>query len=184
MFLHMGQFADLVTIAAEQHGLLRTENAVAAGVASATLHRWVADGRLEREAHGLYRVTALPQGRLTPYMEATLWANGHGVISHASALEMLELCDVFPPRICITVPAAYNPRKRGGEEYRVSRTDLPASDLTVYEGVPVATAFRAIMQSIEDGEDPEQLRLAIRNATTQGLLLRNEAAKLWARMKR
>lgn len=184
MFLHMGQFADLVTIAADQHGLLRTENAVAAGVASATLHRWVADGRLEREAHGLYRVTALPQDRLTPYMEATLWANGQGVISHASVLEMLELCDVFPPRICITVPTAYNPRKRGGEEYRVRRLDLPDSDITVYKGVPVVTAFRAILQSIDDGEDPEQLRLAIRIATTQGLLLRREKAALRERMKR
>ncbi len=180
----MGQFTDLVTIAVEQHGLLRTENAVAAGVASATLRRWVADGRLEREAHGLYRVTALPHDRLTPYMKATLWGNGHGVISQASALEMLELCDVFPPRICITVPAAYNPRKRGGEEYQVSRTDLPESDITVHEGVPTVRAFRAIMQSIEDGEDPEQLRLAIRNATTQGLLLRRESATLREKMKR
>lgn len=97
---------------------------------------------------------------------------------------MLELCDVLPPRICITVPAAYNPRKRGGEEYRVRRLDLPDTDATVHEGVPVVTSFRSIVQSIKDGEDPEQLRLAIRNATTQGLLLRSEAAKLWARMKR
>lgn len=184
MFLRMGQFAGIVAIAAEQHGLFRTENAVEAGVASATLRRWVADGRLERTAHGLYRVTALPQDRLSPYMEATLWANGQGVISHASALEMLELCDVFPPRICITVPAAYNPRKRDGEQYRVCRIDLSDTAVTVHEGVPVVMAFLAIMQSVDDGEDPEQMRLAIRNATAQGLLLRNDVAKLRARMKR
>ena len=184
MFLHMCQYAELVAIAAEQHGLLRTEDAAAVGVASSSLRRWVADGRLERKTHGLYRVTALPLDRLTPYMEAALWANGHGVISHASALEMLELCDVFPPRIRITVPANYNPRKRGGEDYRVIRTDLPASDITVHEDVPIVTAFRAIVQSIKDGKDPAQLRLAIRNATTQGLLLHREVSVLRERMKR
>lgn len=178
----MSQFAELVSIAADQHGLLSTEHAVRAGVASASLQRWVADGRLERVAHGLYRVIALPSDRLTAYLEATMWANGQGAVSHASALEMLELCDVLPPRICITVPARYGPRKHGGEHYRVRRLDLPSADLTEYEGVPVVTVFRAIAQSTSDGEDPTQLRLAIRNAIDRGLILDREVEQLSAMM--
>lgn len=176
------QYEALVEIAAENHGLVRTEDATGAGLARSNLHRLRVTGRVEEVSRGVYRVTALPTDRLTTYMEAVLWANGRGVISHASALEMLELCDIIPRRIHLTVPRAYNPRKAGGEGYEVHRNDLPAEDLTIREGVPVVTAFRAIKQALGDGEDREQLRLAVRTATREGLLLRSEAARLWARL--
>ena len=82
---------------------------------------------------------------------------------------MMELCDLIPRRIHITVPAAYNPRKAGAERYRVHRHTLYETDLSYYEGVPTVTAARAIHQSIRDGEDPDQLRTAIRNAFGEGL---------------
>lgn len=173
----------LVRVAADNHGLLRTEDAEGAGVAASALRKLRAAGRIERVAHGLYRVTALPADRLTPYMEAVLWANGRGAVSHASALEMMELCDIIPRRIHITVPETYNPRKKGGDRYRVHRHTLPEEDLTYYDGVPVVTAYRAIRQAIDDGEDPDQLRTAVRAATREGLLLRGEAARLWARLR-
>lgn len=184
MFLHIAtQYETLVGIAVENHGLLRTEDAVDAGIATATLHRLRVTDRIERVARGLYRVVALPPDRLTPYMEAVLWANGRGVISHASALEMMELCDILSRRIHITVPETYNPRKSGGEGYRVHRHTLPATEVSHYDGIPVVTAHRAIRQAIADGEDREQLRLAIRTATREGLLLKREAAQLRARLR-
>ena len=180
----MPTYDTLVTVAAENHGLVRTEDAVDAGVPAATLTRLTHAGRLERVAHGLYRVPALPEDRLTRFMEAVLWARGEGAVSHASALEMMELCDLLPRRIHITVPETYNPRKAGGEEFRVHRHTLPKTDLTYFEGVPVVTAYRAIRQAIDDAEDPAQLLLAIRTASSQGLLLRSEAARLRARLRR
>jgi predicted transcriptional regulator of viral defense system len=184
MFSHMpAQYDTLVEVAADNHGLVRTEDAVELGLAPATLTRLLAAGRIERVTRGLYRVTALPTDRLTPYMQAVLWANGRAAISHASALEMMELCDVVPRRIHITVREEYNPRKAGGDHYRVHRHTLPLADVTYYEGVPVVTAYRAIHQAIGDGEDPDQLQTAVRNASRQGLLLRGEAARLWARLR-
>jgi predicted transcriptional regulator of viral defense system len=180
----MRDFDTLVELAADQHGLVRTEDVVGAGVASSTLRRFRRDGRVERLAQGLYRVVAVPSDRMTPYLVAVMWANGSGVVSHGSALEMLELCDINPRRIHITVPEAYNPRRAGGEGFRVHRNDLPAQDMTQFEGVPVVSTFRAIKQSLDDGEDPQQVRLAIRNATARGMLLRPEAARLWARLRR
>lgn len=47
----------------------------------------------------------------------------------------------------------------------------------------MVTAFRAIMHSIENGEDPEQLRLAIHNAKEQELILRPEVSVLESKMK-
>lgn len=104
-----------------------------------------------------------------------MWARGEAAVSHLSAPEMMELCDVLPRHIRMTVPETYNPRKAGGEEFRVHRHTLPNTDLTYFEGVPV-TAYRAIRQAIGDGEDPAQMFLAIRNASSEGLLLRSEAA--------
>jgi len=179
----MRNYDALVAVAADNHGVLRTKDATAAGVGSSILNRFLLDGRLERLAHGLYRVTALPEDRLTPYTEATMWANGEGVISHASALEMQELCDILPRRIHITVPQTYNPRRAGGDRYQIHRYTLPPGDLTHYEGVSVVTAYRAIRQALNDGEDPAQLRLAVRSASRRGLLSRSEAARLWARLR-
>src|SRR5690606_38657488 len=107
--LVVGTFDTLVEVAAEQHGLVDTASARTLGIPPVSLTRYTTSGRLERVAHGLYRVTAIPDDRLTPYMAAVLWARGAAAISHASALEMLELCDVFPPKIHLTVPPAYRP---------------------------------------------------------------------------
>ncbi|MCV2396264.1 type IV toxin-antitoxin system AbiEi family antitoxin domain-containing protein [Actinotalea sp. M2MS4P-6] len=179
----MGAYDVVVGLAADAHGLVRAEDATREGVTAVALHRLAQDQRLERIAHGLYHVRAVPFDRLTPYMEAVLWARGVGVISHASALEMQELCDILPRRIHLTVPRAYNPRKAGHDQYHVHRLTLPPDAITNYEGVPVVTAATAITQALADGEDREQLRLAVRNASQRGLLLRREAARLWPRLR-
>lgn len=181
--LAMRTFDTLVEMAAEQHGLVDTVAVHAVGIPPATLTRYTKSGRLERIAHGVYRVPAIPEDRLTPYMEAVLWARGEAVISHASALEMLELCDVFPSKIHLSVPSSYRPRRAGGQHFRVHRQNLRPADVTAFSGVPVVTAYQAILQSADVGEDPEQLRLAVRNATKEGLLLRAEAARLKRRLK-
>lgn len=179
----MKPYEMLVALAADQHGLFRAQEAVDADIPRSTINRLVSDGRIERLAHGLYRVTALPQDRLTPYMEAVLWANGQGVISRASALEAQELCDLIPRRIHVTVPADYNPRKAGGDDYRVHRRSYTDRDITYHEGIPVARTYLAISEAHRDGEDPEQLRLAIRNAVDRGLLLQAEANELEMRIR-
>ena len=97
---------------------------------------------------------ALPGDRLTPYMEAVLWARGAAVISHASALEMLELCDVFPPKIHLTVPPTYRPRKAGGEHYRIHTQPLRSADIMVFSGVPVVTATRPKRDSFYAQKQP------------------------------
>lgn len=40
-----------------------------------------------------------PRTGSTKFMQATLWPRGLGIISHDSALDLWELCDVNPARI-------------------------------------------------------------------------------------
>lgn len=105
-----------------------------------------------------------------------MWAGG--AISHGSALEMQELCDILSNHIWVTVPAERNPRKQGCERFHVFRKTYPCNELTYYEGVPVVRAHIAIVQAMRVGEDPPQLRLAVENATARGLLLKEEVTAL------
>ena len=183
IFRPLGSYDDLIEIAAGQHGIVQAAAAQSAGVPASTLTRLVKSGRIQRVAQGVYRVPVIPEDRLTTYMEAVLWARGKAAISHASALELLELCDVFPQRTHLTVPPAYRRRRQGREHYEIHRESLEPEDVTSFLGVPVVTAYRAILQSARAGEDPEQLRLAVRNATSDGLLLRTEASRLRRRLR-
>ena len=36
-----------------------------------------------------------------------MWADRRGVLSHDTALDLYELCDINPARIHITIPTAY-----------------------------------------------------------------------------
>lgn len=74
------------------------------------------------------------------FSEAIAWTARRGVISHESALDLLgllELCDVNPPLIHLSVPRDYAPRRRGGAHYRVWRRNLDPADVIAVDGLPV-----------------------------------------------
>lgn len=48
-------------------------------------------------------------------MLATSWASGRGVLSHDTALDLHELCDINPAKVHLTLPPDYSPRRLGGD---------------------------------------------------------------------
>ncbi len=168
----------LVVIATDQHGLLTRAQARAAGVPASTMGRYIARGFLEPEAHAVYRLVAAPTDRFTPYQRAVLRAGPRACISHASVLEMLQLCDVLLPHTHVTVPRESRIRLGADPSYRVHRIDLPAEEVLVHEGIPLMAPRRAIREAIRGGEDPEQVALAIRSGAREGWLTRGERASL------
>ena len=142
----MGGFDDVLDVAVENSGYITVRGAVAAGIDATVLRKLTATGRLERIAQGVYRVPVLASGAHAAYAEAVAWTGGRGVISHESALDLLELCDVNPPAIHLTVPREYAPRRRGGELYRVWRRNLPTQDVMQYDGVPVVRPSASILE--------------------------------------
>ena len=121
----MSVFDEVLGVAVEHHGYVTARQAAGAGIDPTVLRKLVAAGRLERASQGVYRIPALAAGPRAHFAEAIAWTGGRGVLSHESALDVLDLCDVNPPRIHLTVPATYAPRRGGGERYRVWRRDLP-----------------------------------------------------------
>lgn len=168
----------LFEIAIEQYGYVTTKDARRLGINPVELPKMAGRGHLQRVAQGVYRFALFPRDPLDPYMEAVLWPDGRGTLSHETALAVHGLSDVNPPRIHFTVPADYNPRRAGGERYVIHRRDLPEEDVTRYEGIPIVTPRRALWDVIGSRLAPHLVDQAIRQARTRGLIREEEAGRL------
>jgi predicted transcriptional regulator of viral defense system len=111
-------------------------------------------------------------------MAATLWPNRLGVISHDSALDLWDLCDVNPAKIHVTVPKAPRVRRQVPSAYAVHVRSLDEGDVTNVDGIPVVTPLRAILDGIERHLDDRLIRQAIDGAQRRGLLVDNELSRI------
>lgn len=141
----------LIEVAAVQRGYVTTRDALDLGINPVELRKLKQRGRLERHAHGLYRLAAFPHQEHDELMRASLWADGRGVISHESAIALWNLADVNPSKINLTVPPPYRPRRQGGDGYRVWTRPLNAVDTDRLDGIPVVIAQRAIIEAANCG---------------------------------
>ncbi len=90
-------FDTLAAIAADQQGLVSTADARAAGIDPHRLIDMERRGTLERVGHGLYRFPLLDTTpELGQLAQATMWAGNRGILSHDTALDAYELCDINP----------------------------------------------------------------------------------------
>ncbi len=170
--------ARLFDVAVERHGFVTTEDAENLGIPVVELGKLGARGRLERVGYGIYRFPELPATAQDPYMLATLWAGGRGVLSHATALAIYELCDVNPPKIHLTVPRGYRPRRAGGELYVVHHEELDDADLGWWEGIRAVKPAVAIRQAAEGAVPAYLARQAIKEGVARGILPKGRAEAL------
>jgi predicted transcriptional regulator of viral defense system len=156
--------------AVEQYGYLTAADARELGenpVQLVIMHR---RGILERTDRGLYRFPDVPVTSNDQLMEATLWPRQGGVLSHDTALDVHDLCDIDPQKIHLTVPAATRVRRQIPTAYVLHRRDLPATDITLHEGIRVVTARRAILDGIESALGPHLLGQAVDTAVRRGVI--------------
>jgi len=171
-------------IALEQHGVFTVEQARDAGVKTPALVMMVRREKLEGLAYGLYRDPGAPETRLTPYMAAVLWPRGTtGVLSHETALALMELSDVNPAAIHLTVPKKHRPRRRQPPPGVVLHfADLDTADVGSAEGLPVTTAARTIHDCAAAHIGPALLRQALDEGRRKGWLKDAEANGLTAEL--
>lgn len=164
--------------AAERHGYITSRDAGELGIDPSLLRQMAARGALERVARGAYRLPFLPRSEHDDLAEAVAWTLGRGVISHESAFVLYGFSDVNPTWVHITVPARTSARADGGDLYRVYRRNLPEGDIAVKDGLPVTTIARTVIDCIEAGTSPYQLRLAVDEAQAAGEITGKEAERL------
>jgi predicted transcriptional regulator of viral defense system len=112
-------------------------------------------------------------------LEAVLWPHrARGVISHVSALDLHDLCDVNPAHIDITLWAGYRVTRAPPRIYRLHHRDLQPADIALHEGIPVVTPRRAILGGIEAHLGYGLIRQAIDTASRHGLITRAQARQI------
>lgn len=168
----------------DQHGFVTADDARVLGVDRQRLVDMERRGTLERVARGLYRFKAIPHGDRDQLMEAVLWPRRtRGVLSHATALDLHDLCDINPVKIHITVPRRYRINREAPAVYAIHHRDLEDADRAVLDGLPTVTPRRAILDAIEAHVDPKLVEQAVDTARRRGLVRKESLSALEARVE-
>ncbi len=167
-------------LALDQHGVFTTAQARELGIDPKTLWAMAKRDRVRRISFGVYQDPGAPETRWTEYMRAALWPQGvMGVLSHQTALSLMELSDVNPSKIHMTLPLGHRVRRRQPPPVLVLHwADLPDEDVGSIEGVPVTRAGRAIRDCARAHIGPALLRQAIDDGLMKGWLAPREAESL------
>lgn len=172
----------LFDIASGQGGYFTSEQARACGFSRALLSHHAKTGGFVRARRGLYRFREYPPSPREHVLSAWLaLGKDAAVVSHESALEILDLSDVIPDAVHLTVPRSKRnlPSIPGVRIHTSSRTFRP-DDVVVRDGVSVTSATRSILDAAETGTSPEQIDMAVAQVVDRGLAtpgrLREDAA--------
>lgn len=165
--------------AVEQGGYVTTRDAAAIGLNPRVLHKMHSRGVLQQISRGVFRFPDVVVTALDPYVEASLWPlEVRGVLSHATALDLHDLCDINPSRIHVTVPHSFRTTRQLPPVLELHREDLPPEDRSWHEGIPIVTVRRAILGAIDHNVGWSLLEQAIETARSRGQLTVEQAKSL------
>lgn len=173
-------FNEIFELAREQHGFVRTSDLRDAGIHPKRLNDYSRRGLAVHLGYGLYRLNLIPPGNFDEFMQAAVWPDGRGVLSHETALDLHNLCDVNPNHIDITTPKGYRTHREVPAGYRLHRRALADEDLTLFEGLPIVTPARAIADGIELGLRQALIDQALETAEREAMITRTTAERLRA----
>ena len=156
-------FERIADLADGQWGLVTRAQARGAKVPAATFARLVKTGRLERVAHGVYRVRgagetdhlALRAAWLQIDPSRPAWDRLNdpegAVVSHTSAASLYGVGDLSPDIHEFSCPKRRQTRRR---DVRIHLEKIPASEQVVLRGLPATRAGRMIADLLADHVEP------------------------------
>ena len=168
---------SLYLVAERQAGYFTAAQARQASFSPSLLSYHVRTGRFERVKPRVYRFVQFPASADEDLYVAWLQTGPHSVISHDSALALYELSDLLPGQIHVTVPRTASRRR---PNLRLHTHQLEPEDVTHYEGLPVTTVLRTLVDVAAAGLADEQLLQAIQEALGRGLITRESLSELSA----
>lgn len=167
--------AQLFDVASGQQGYFTAQQAGAAGFSREVLRHHAATGRYIRIHRGLYRLRDYPSSPYEDLMAAWLSLGPDAVISHDSALALLELGTIIPNSIHVTVPRGRRyARRRPGITLHTTTQPITPADRIEREGIPTTTPARTIVDVAATNIGPDQVEMAVEQALTRGLTTRDE----------
>ncbi|MCB0857402.1 MAG: hypothetical protein KDB57_04675 [Solirubrobacterales bacterium] len=163
---------SLYRLAESQAGYFTAQQAIGSGMDRSTLrHHARPGGRYERIRRGLFRLRHFPSSPHEHVMAAWLPRRDAGaVVSHESALELLELSDVIPNAVHMTLPRSERgQRRRNGIQLHFPKNDPAKEEIRQVQGLPVTSPERTIVDALRGGTQPEQIEMAIHQALERGM---------------
>ncbi len=176
---------ELYSTAEAQSGYLTTAQAAAAGYSPQLLQKHLAAGRITRVRRGIYRLVHFPASENEELVVLWLWAERQGVFSHETALALRDLSDVLPTRVHMTVPRHWAGRRlRVPEGLVLHYADIDDADCKWFDAVPITSPLRSLQDCIDAHLSPELLEQGIREASSRGLISREDARRLSESLQR
>jgi predicted transcriptional regulator of viral defense system len=169
----------LLWAASAQHGYFTSAQAHACGFSRSLLSHTTNSGKYLRIRRGLYRLRDYPSFPREDVVAAWLVLGKEtAVVSHESALDLLELSDVIPHAVHLTVPRSKrNFPTLPGVRVHTTMRPFTALDVVTRDGIRLTSAGRTILDAAEWGTAPEQIEMAIQQAIARGLVTQTQLAQ-------
>jgi predicted transcriptional regulator of viral defense system len=160
----------LFDLASEQAGYFTSRQARALGYDWRLLSYHAGRGRFLRQQRGLYRIRDYPSFPREEVMAAWLAAGKEeAVVSHESALDLLDLSDVVPDAVHILIPRKRRwLSSRPGVIVHTTMHPLLPNEVMTKNGIRLTEPMRTILDAAETGTASEQIILAIEQAVARG----------------
>lgn len=171
----------LETDAYHQGGYFDIDQARRHGVSCQLLSHHVRKGRFERVRRGLYRIRGFPTSQHDDMREKWMAVGTEkAILSHESALALLDLSDNIPDEVHLLVPRRHRGLRRPPGVVLHTRPDDEDVPTVWREGMPLTAPARTLVDVLDDIQ-PDQAAMAVRQALDRGLLtarqLRHEAPR-------
>jgi len=161
---------QLYEIAAAQEGYFTATQAETAGYYPQLLHKHLRRHRIARVRRGIYRLIHFPAGDHEDLVVLWLWSEQAGVLSHETALALLELSDVLPAQAHMTVPLSWKVRRlRVPDTVILYYADLEKQEIRWQGSVPTTSPSRTLQDCAEVRMAPDLLRQALEQGLQRGL---------------
>jgi predicted transcriptional regulator of viral defense system len=164
-----------------QGGYFNAGQARAHGVSRQLLGHHLRHGRFERIRRGLYRVKGFPRDEHDDMRQAWMAVDIAGaLLSHDSALTLLDLSDTIPDGVHLLVPRRHRGLRRPAGVILHTRPDSEHIATVWRDGLPLTAPARTLVD-VAGRIQPEQLSMAAGQALRRGLLttgqLKDEAER-------
>jgi predicted transcriptional regulator of viral defense system len=171
----------LEAVSYEQSGYFTSEQARTHGVSRQLLNHHIKQGRFEQIRRGLYRVQGFPSSQHDDIREKWMTVGAEkAIVSHESALALLELSDNIPDKVHLLVPRRYRGLRRPPGVVIHTFPDADKVATLRRDGMAVTAPARTLVD-VADELQPEQAAMAARQALSRGLLTRRQLEQEAAR---
>jgi predicted transcriptional regulator of viral defense system len=168
----------------QQSGYFTADQARKHGVSRQLLNHHLRQGRFERVRRGLYRVLGFPSSQYDDIREKWMAVGADkAVLSHESALSLLELSDNVPDKVHLLVPRRSRGLRRPPGVVIHTRPDDEKVSTVWRDAMPVTAPARTLVD-VAAKLQPEQAAMATQQALRLGLLTRRQLEQEAARQRK